>query len=241
MSLKEKHVLVIGGGSGIGKAVAKGALAEGASVVIASTNSEKIAAAAKELGPLASSAVLDVSKEKDVEKFFSNNWRFDHIAFTAGDFVPSMFTSLVDLNFEEAAKLLNVRFWGALAVAKHAAKNMSPGGSFTVTDGLLAHRPMKGSVLPTSLSGAVEHATKALAVELAPIRVNCVCPGLIRTEMVESFPPERLQHFEAMTQRFPIPRAGMPDEAAEAYIYSMRAGYTTGQVLYVEGGALLTS
>jgi NAD(P)-dependent dehydrogenase (short-subunit alcohol dehydrogenase family) len=69
----------------------------------------------------------------------------------------------------------------------------------------------------------------------------CSCPGLIRTEMVESFPPERLQHFEAMKQRFPIPRAGMPEEAAEAYIYSMRAGYTTGQVLYVEGGALLTS
>jgi NAD(P)-dependent dehydrogenase (short-subunit alcohol dehydrogenase family) len=241
VSLKDKRVLVIGGGSGIGKAVAEKALAEGASVVIASTNADKISAAAAKLGSRASSAVLDVTKENDVEKFFSDNGKFDHIAFTAGDFIPSMFTSLVDLDFEEAAKLLNVRYWGALRVAKHAAKILPPGGSFTVTDGLLAHRPMKGSVLPTSLSGAVEHATKAMAVELAPIRVNCVCPGLIRTEMVESFPPERLQHFEAMTQRFPIPRAGMPDEAAEAYIYSMRAGYTTGQVLFVEGGALLTS
>jgi NAD(P)-dependent dehydrogenase (short-subunit alcohol dehydrogenase family) len=241
MSLKDKRILVIGGGSGIGKAVAEKALAEGASVVIASTNVEKIAAAATKLGSQASSAVLDVGNEKDVEKFFANNGKFDHIVFTAGDLIPSMFTSLVDLNLEEAATLLKVRFWGALAVAKHAAKILPPGGSLTVTDGLLAHRPIKGSVLPTSLSGAVEHATKAMAVELAPIRVNCVCPGLIRTEMVESFPPERLQHFETMTQRFPIPRAGMPDEAAEAYIYSMRAGYTTGQVLYVEGGALLTS
>lgn len=172
---------------------------------------------------------------------FSSNGKFDHIAFTAGDVIPSMFTSLVDLNFDEAARLMQVRFWGALAVAKHAAKILPAGGSITFTDGLLAHRPMKGSVLPTALSGAVEHATKALAVEFAPVRFNCVCPGLIRTEMVEAFPPERLQHFEAMTQRFPIPRAGMPLEAAEAYIYSMRAGYTTGQVLYVEGGALLTS
>lgn len=78
-----------------------------------------------------------------------------------------------------------------------------------------------------------------MAMELAPVRVNCVCPGLISTEMVEGFPPERLEQFKAMTQRYPIPRAGTPSEAAEAYIYSMRAGYTTGQVLYVEGGALL--
>jgi len=98
MSLKDKRILVIGGGSGIGKAVAGKALAEGASLV---------------------------------------------------DFVPSMFTSLVDLNFEEAKKMLNVRYWGALAVAKHAAKILPPGGSFTFTDGLLAHRPMKGSVLAT--------------------------------------------------------------------------------------------
>ncbi len=239
MSLKDKRVLVIGGGSGIGYAVAELAVAEGASVVVASTNAEKVAAAAKKLGSQASSAVLDVSIEKNVQQFFSDNGKFDHIAFTAGDFIPSMFTSLVDLDFEEAAKLMNVRYWGALAVAKYAAKILPPGGSFTVTDGLLAHRPMKGSVLPTSLSGAVEHAAKAMAVELAPIRVNCVCPGLIRTEMVEAFPPERLQHFQTMTQRYPIPRAGMPAEAAEAYIYLMRAGYTTGQVLYVEGGALL--
>jgi NAD(P)-dependent dehydrogenase (short-subunit alcohol dehydrogenase family) len=241
MNLNDKRILVIGGGSGIGKAVAERALEEGAAVLIASTNAEKLAAAVSKLGKRASSAVLDVSGEKNVAKFFSENGKFDHIAFTAGDWIPSMFTALADLNFEDAAKMFNVRYWGALAVAKYAAKILPPGGSITLTDGLLAHRPMKGSVLPTSLSGAVEHATKAMAVDLAPIRVNCVCPGLIRTEILDSFPPERLQHFEAMTQGFPLPRAGMPDEAAEAYIYSMRGGYTTGQVLYVEGGALLSS
>jgi NAD(P)-dependent dehydrogenase (short-subunit alcohol dehydrogenase family) len=239
MSLKDKRVLVIGGGSGIGKAVARKALTEGATVVIASTNSEKLASTVSQLGSKASSAVLDVTREKVIEKFFSDIGKFDHIAFTAGDFPPSMFTAIVDLNLEESAKMLQVRFWGALAVAKYAAKILPPGGSYTLTDGMLAHRPTKGSLLATSITGAVEHATKAMAIELAPIRVNCVCPGLIRTEMLEGFPPERLQHFETMTQRYPIPRAGMPDEAAEAYIYSMRGGYTTGQVLYVEGGALL--
>lgn len=67
-----------------------------------------------------------------------------------------------------------------------------------------------------------------------------MCPGLIRTELIESFPIEHQKVFEAMVQKYPIPRAGQPDEAAEAYLYAMRGGYTTGQVLYVEGGALLS-
>jgi NAD(P)-dependent dehydrogenase (short-subunit alcohol dehydrogenase family) len=241
MKLKDKRVLVIGGSSGIGKAVAAAALAEGATVVIASTNAEKVAAAAKKLGAKASGTTLDVKDEKQIEKFFSENGNFDHIAFTAGDFLPSTFGPLVDMNFEEAAKVLAVRFWGALAVAKHASKILPAGGSITVTNGLLAHRPMKGSVLVTAMAGAMEHATRAMALELAPIRVNCVCPGLIRTELLDSFPPERIQHWETMTQRYPVPRAGDPAEAAAAYLYSMCGGYTTGQVLFVEGGALVTS
>ena len=241
MKLKDKRVLVIGGGSGIGKAVAEAVLDEGASVVIASTNADKVASAAKQLGAKASGATLDVTNEKQVEKFFAANGNFDHIVFTAGDFVPSMITPLAEMNFEEAAKLLSVRFWGSLAVAKHGAKVLPPGGSLTVTNGLLAHRPMKGSVMVTAMAGAMEHATRAMALELAPIRVNCVCPGLIRTEMVENFPAERLKYWEAMTQRYPVPRAGMPAEAAAPYLYAMCGSYTTGQVLFVEGGALVTS
>lgn len=241
MKLKDKRILVIGGGSGIGKAIAEGALAEGASVVIASTNAAKIAAAAKQLGDKASGTTLDVKQEKNVEKFFAENGKFDHIAFTAGDFVQSMFSPLADMNFEESAKLMNVRFWGSLRVAKYAQKVLPPGGSITFTNGLLAHRPMKGSVLITAMAGAMEHATRAMALELTPIRVNCVCPGLIRTELLDSFPADRLKAWDEMTKRFPVPRAGRPEEAAAPYLYSMCGGYTTGQVLFVEGGALVTS
>ena len=87
------------------------------------------------------------------------------------------------------------------------------------------------------MAGAVEHMTRALAVELAPIRVNAVCPGLIRTDVWNSIPGEtRAERFRSMTERLPISRIGEPDEVAEAYLYLLRGGYTTGQVLYVDGG-----
>jgi NAD(P)-dependent dehydrogenase (short-subunit alcohol dehydrogenase family) len=138
--------------------------------------------------------------------------------------------------------VFGVRFWGALIVAKHAEKVLPAGGSLTLTGGMLAHRPTKNSFVVTAMAGGIEHVTQGLAVELAPIRVNCVCLGVIRTGIYDSMPEEQRDELIARwTARQPIPRAGKPEEAAEAYLYSMRAGYTTGQVLYVEGGLLLSN
>ena len=130
-----------------------------------------------------------------------------------------------------------MRFWGALAVVKRAQKSMAPLGSITLTDGMIAHRPSKGSAVSTAMAGAVEHLTRGLAVELAPIRVNAVCPGPIRTAVWDSIPEDRrAEQFERMTKRLPLARIGEPNEVAEAYLYLMRGGYTTGQVLHVDGG-----
>ena len=90
------------------------------------------------------------------------------------------------------------------------------------------------------MAGSIEHLTRALAVELSPLRVNCVCPGLIRTEVWNSIPEEgREARFTEMTKRQLVPRIGEASECAEAYLYLMKAGYTTGQVLHVEGGVAL--
>jgi NAD(P)-dependent dehydrogenase (short-subunit alcohol dehydrogenase family) len=88
------------------------------------------------------------------------------------------------------------------------------------------------------MAGAVEHLALALAVELAPTRVNCVCPGLVRTEIWNGIPEDqREERFKKMTERLPVKRICEPNECAEAYLYLMRGGYTTGQVLRVDGGA----
>src|SRR4029434_9596920 len=110
----------------------------------------------------------------------------------------------------------------------------------TLTDGVVAHRPRKGAALNTAMAGAVEHLTRSLAVDLAPVRVNAVCPGLVLTEVWNSIPEEqRATQLRKMTERLPLPRAGDPAEIAEAYLYLMRGSYATGQVLVVDGGMTL--
>ena len=180
---------------------------------------------------------VDVTDEGQVAALFERVGPFDHLVYTAGDWGPMAGGRLVDLDLERAGQVFAVRFWGALAAAKHAHASIVPGGSITLTDGLIAHRPRPGAAVNTAMAGAIEHLVTGLAVELAPVRVNGVCPGLIATEVLAAMPAERIT---TMTARQAVPRAGSPDEAAEAYLYLMRGTYTTGQVIRVDGGMSLT-
>jgi NAD(P)-dependent dehydrogenase (short-subunit alcohol dehydrogenase family) len=239
MSLKDKHVLVIGGSSGIGFGIAQGAAAEGAKVTIASRNAEKSAEKAKSIG--GTSAALDVGEEANIAKFFKEHTGFDHIAFTAGDTDGLSMGALSDLDLKQAANRFNTRFWGAVAVAKHGAIKLPPGGSYTFTNGMLAHMPRKGMPIVSASAMAAEGLALGLAVDLAPVRVNCVCPGLIETELFARFGEARHEMLKAMAQKQLIPRPGTPAEAAEAYLTCMRNTFMTGQVLKIEGGIALAN
>ena len=240
MSLQNKRVVVIGGTSGIGLAVAQGALAHGAAVIVGSSSAGKVAAANDKLRggeALALALAIDVKDEASVEAFFAQVGAFDHLVFTAGDWGRFGGGPIDKLDVAGAASLFAVRFWGAITAIKHAAKQIREGGSIALTDGMIAHRARKGAAISTAMAGAIEHLTRALAVELAPIRVNAVCPGAIRTDVWNVIPAEqREERMKRMTERLPIKRIGEPDEVAEAYLYLMRGGYTTGQVLRVDGG-----
>jgi NAD(P)-dependent dehydrogenase (short-subunit alcohol dehydrogenase family) len=237
MSLQRKSVVVIGGTSGIGLAVAQGAMSGGASVVVGSSSADKLATVAKTLQGTEAIAV-DVKNEASVAAFFAKVGAFDHLVFTAGDWGQFLGGGTIDdLDLERARDLFAVRFWGAVAAVKHGRKHIREGGSITLTDGTVAHRPRKGAPVSTAMAGSIEHLVRALAVELAPIRVNGVCPGAVRTEVWNAIPAEqREERFKKMTERHLIRRIGEPDEVAEAYLYLMRGGYTTGQVLRVDGG-----
>jgi NAD(P)-dependent dehydrogenase (short-subunit alcohol dehydrogenase family) len=239
MTLKDKRVLVIGGGSGIGLGVARGAAREGAKVLIASRDAKKIAEAAKTIG--ATSAAIDVRDENNVAQFFEDNGAFDHIAFTAGDWDGIVPGALADLDLAKAAARMTTRFWGAVAVAKHGATRLPPGGSYTITNGMLARRPRKGLPIVTAGACAVEGLALGLAVDLAPVRVNCVCPGLIETEMWDKFPEGYRDRLMAMTQKQLVQRPGQADEAGEAYLTCMRNSFMTGQVIMIEGGIAFAS
>jgi NAD(P)-dependent dehydrogenase (short-subunit alcohol dehydrogenase family) len=233
------RVLVIGGSSGIGFAVARSALAQGARVTIASSHAQRVDDAVARLGG-GEGVRLDVTDEDAVRDFFAASAPFYHIVFTAADWAEVDHKPFAEIDLAAQAGLFGVRFWGALAVAKHGARAMPPGGSITLTNGMAAHRPQKGLAVATAMAGAVEHLVMGLAVELAPVRVNGVCPGAIRTEAWDELPAAFRRFQEERLAGQLIPRVGELDEAAAAYLYLMRAGYTTGQTLRVEGGWSLT-
>jgi NAD(P)-dependent dehydrogenase (short-subunit alcohol dehydrogenase family) len=241
MTLESKRVVVIGGTSGIGFAIAEGAQADGAEVVVGSSQPANVEAAVGRLGNRASGHAVDVRDEASIAAFFETVGPFDHLAFTAGDWGPMRTPRpLAETDLEAAKDLAVVRYWGAIAAVKHAMKTITAGGSITLTNGTVAHRPRKGTPLSTAMAGSIEFLTRALAVDLAPLRVNAVCPAMIRTEVWNSIPAEgREERIKQMTARQPLPRIGEPAEVAEAYLYLMRGGYTTGQVLRVDGGTTL--
>ena len=234
--LDGKRVVVIGGSSGIGFAVAALAHALGAGVVIASSQAANVDDAVERL-PGATGRVVDLRDEAGIADFFEALGAFDHLAITAGDWGGAMFASTADIDLAQARDGMVVRFWGALAAAKHGCRAIAQDGSITLTSGMLAHRPLKGAPLATAVGGAVEHLARGLAVDLAPVRINAVCPGLILTGHVQqTMPDARLRSFVAPLL---VPRGGSPAEAARAYVYLMLNGYATGQVLPVDGGGLL--
>lgn len=238
MSLKDAQILVVGGGSGIGFAVARAAIAEGAKVTIASTNADKLTEAAARLGA-AETARLDLTDETAVAHYFDGPARFDHLVSTAGDWGKARRGPFAEMNLDDAQALFGVRFWGAARLAKHGAKALAHGGSLTLTSGMSAFRPQKGSVMATAMAGSVAHLVYGLAVELAPVRVNGVFPGGVATEIFQGLPETMRQAEEARFASQPIPRISQPAEVAEAYLYLMKCGYVTGQILQVDGGAML--
>ena len=238
MALQDARILVVGGGSGIGFAVAEAAKGEGAHVMIASTSTDRLAAAAERLGG-AETARLDLTEEAGVAAFFAASGQFDHIVSTAGDWGKARRGPFAEMNIDDAQALFGVRFWGAAKLAKHGAAALAPGGSLTLTSGMSAFRPQKGTVMATAMAGSVEHLVYGLAVEMAPLRVNGVFPGGVATEIFAGLPEAMRLAEEARFANQPIPRIARPDEVAQAYLYLMKCGYVTGQILQVDGGGAL--
>jgi NAD(P)-dependent dehydrogenase (short-subunit alcohol dehydrogenase family) len=238
MSLDGRRVVVLGGTSGIGFATAQAAQREGAVVAVASSRQERVDRALASLDRGAEGHVVDLSDEAQVRRFFEHFGAFDHLVYTAGETLRLETLDAVQL--DHARDFVNIRFWGAFMAVKYGSPHIRAGGSITLTNGVAGLRPRKGRTLVASICGAMEALTRALAVELAPIRVNAVCPGVVRTElwndMTES---DRDSLYRNVAQSLPVGRVGEPEDLAHAYVYLMQEGYSTGQVIVVDGGAVL--
>jgi NAD(P)-dependent dehydrogenase (short-subunit alcohol dehydrogenase family) len=235
---EHKRVVIIGGSSGIGLAVAEEAVSQGASVVIVSSKAERVQEAIQSIGGDVRGEAVDVSDEKAVESFFTKIGGFDHLVFSAGDSLQ--LNNLADTDLKQARRAFELRYWSALATVKYGSPQIRKGGSIVLTTGVAGQRPHSGWVIAASVCGTIEALTRALAIELAPIRVNAVSPGVVRTNLWQNMSAsEREQLFESVGKRLPVGRVGEAHDIAQAYLFLMQEGFSTGQTVVVDGGTVL--
>ncbi len=237
-SLEKRRVVIIGGSSGIGLAVAKEAASQGANVVIVSSKAERVQEAIRSIGGDVGGQAVDVSDEKAVESFFTNLGVFDHLVFTAGDSLQ--LHELAETDLKQARRAFELRYWSVLAAVKYGSPQIRNGGSIVLTTGVAGRRPHPGWVIAASVCGTIEALTRALAIELAPIRVNAVSPGVVRTNLWQNMiSSEREQLYESVGKRLPVGRVGEAHDIAQAFLFLMKEGFSTGQTVVVDGGTVL--
>jgi len=241
-TLAGKTVLIIGGTSGMGFGVAKGSLlVQAKHVIVASSTPAKVDSAVKRLQDVIASSglqaqatghVLDASRIDNVKEFLVDVGKIDHLVFTAGRItrpVPGE---------QSALDAMEARLWVPVVAARTAQLN--PGGSVTFTTGAGVVKPIKDLTIVASVLGAVDAATRGLAVDLAPIRVNTIAPGWVDTEIRDRMDPaQKKAILEAQAQKQLVKHIASADEMAEAYLFVMKCGYITGQSIYVDGGCNL--
>src|ERR1700731_1086966 len=237
-SFENKRVVIIGGSSGIGLAVAEEAASQGADVGIVSSKAERVQEAIQSIGGNVRGEAVDVFDEKSVESFFTNIGAFDHLVFTAGDSLQ--LHELADTDLKQARHAFELRYWAALAAVKYGSPHIRKGGSIVLTTGVAGRRPHKGWAVAASVCGTIEALTRALAVELAPIRVNAVCPGVVRTNLWKNMQEQdREAMYENVSNHLLVGRVGEPYDIAQAYLFLMQEGFSTGQTVVVDGGTVL--
>jgi NAD(P)-dependent dehydrogenase (short-subunit alcohol dehydrogenase family) len=234
-TLKDQKVVILGGTSGFGFATARAAADAGAQVVIASRSQANVDKALAELSAGVTGATVDVTDEAALDRFFSSLNGLDHLIVTAGDAAPAF-----NPTTQQARHAFEVRFWGVYLSTKAAAPYIRPGGSITLTNGIVAIRPWKGWALTSAVAGAVESLTRGLALDLAPIRVNAVCAGVVKTPLWSGMSEqEREAMYADVAKKLPVGRIGDPEDIAETYLYLIQSGFTTGQVVVIDGGAAI--
>ena len=150
MNLKNQRVVIIGGTAGIGFAVAKLAVEEGASVLVASGTQQRVEIAVKRLGTEAEGRVLNVLQEDRVDEFFRAIDEFDHLVYTAGDALT--IAEPGTLSLKDAKQRFDVRYWGAYLSVKYGWQKIRKEGSIVLSSGIASQRPMKGWSLGASVT-----------------------------------------------------------------------------------------
>jgi len=249
--LKGDKVLLIGGSSGLGFGVAEACVEHGCQVIISSSSQSKVDAAVARLraaypSHAAAGNILGVTVDLADQAHLDANIAalfahvgsgIDHIVFTAADSLSLMPLSSIDM--AKVQKAGTIRFFAPLFVAKHAPQYMKqdPKSSFTITTGSVSERPRKDWSVVNSFATGLQGMTRGLALDMKPVRVNCVSPGVVMTELWEGLEEaQRQKLFTEAAEATLVGRVGRVEDVAECYLYLMKDHNTTGIMVSSNGG-----
>jgi NAD(P)-dependent dehydrogenase (short-subunit alcohol dehydrogenase family) len=240
MDFTAQRVVIIGGSSGFGLAFVKAVARNGAQVTIVSRSKPSVDSALGQLPDDTSGHTIDqVTDPAEMDVLFEATGGLDHLAHTVGD--PLEILPLAQLTIERAQRFFQTRYFGALNAARAAASRIKPSGSITFTSGAGAERPGPGWSVAASVCGAVEALGRALTVELVPVRVNTVLPGVMRSPMWSGMDPAARDGLHASVAAAALDqRSGEAEDAALAFACATAQGNGTGTVIKASGGTLLT-
>lgn len=234
--LDARRLVVVGAGSRTGRLLAQAASAAGAEVVLAGPDPRKLEWTAGELSGPAEVIPVDLADEDSIVAFAARTGRFDHLVSTAA--IPAN-GPLAELELADVQRAFAAKVIGPLLLAKHLAGQAAEGGSFTFFSGVAAWRPAPARTVMATTNGALAFLVQALAVEIAPVRVNAVSPGIVDTGSWDGLGTEKEAFLRAVAERNPARRVGGPDDLIKAVFYAIDNPYVTGTVLHVDGGGRL--
>jgi len=222
------RVLVIGGSSGIGLATARACAARGWSVVVASRDPERAEVDAERIR-------LDVTDRAAVDTVVGGLGPIDHLVCST---VARAGGPAKELDLDAARIAFETKLWGPFAAVQAADVRRS----IVLMSGAAASTPMRNASATAAVNGAVESLVRTLAVELAPVRVNAVSPGIVDTPTWSAMGDDARQAmFDRLGGTLPAGRVGDPDEIAAGIVFLLESDFVTGEVLHVDGGHRLAA
>jgi NAD(P)-dependent dehydrogenase (short-subunit alcohol dehydrogenase family) len=229
--------VIIGGSSGIGLAIAEQIIVRNGQVVIAGRSKDKLNSSLTKLGNNAKGIIVDITNFASLPAFFNEIGNFDNLIITS---TQTLFKPFAELASEEVLSMINTKLLGSLFAAQAAVKFISKSGSILFFGGVVGQKAMKNGSVVALINSGLEGLTRSLALEIAPIRVNIIAPGIVDTGRFDNLSLDEKQKAKVNSSiSIPLQRIGEPVDLANASIMVLANKFITGSVLRVDGGGQL--